>query len=86
MERLIILLFTLLYGCFSLTPLQKRQIEGCLCRVPTYFYNKVWDVMLRTPEGIKVMGSVIPQQPTMSNMTRSEITFALLVEQVTIQR
>ncbi|KAI4464851.1 phosphorylase b kinase regulatory subunit [Holotrichia oblita] len=65
----------------QLTPLQKRQIEGCLCRVPSYFYNKVWDVMLRTPEGIKVMGNVIPQQPTMSNMTRSEITFALLVEQ-----
>ncbi|KAK9752586.1 Phosphorylase b kinase C-terminal domain [Popillia japonica] len=66
----------------QLTPLQKRQIEGCLCRVPSYFYNKVWDVMLRTPEGIKVMGNVIPQQPTMSNMTRSEITFALLVEQM----
>lgn len=70
------------YNGFRLTPLQKRQIEGCLCRVPSYFYNKVWDVMLRTPEGIKVMGNVIPQQPTMSNMTRSEITFALLVEQV----
>ncbi|GJQ86545.1 hypothetical protein Trydic_g10445 [Trypoxylus dichotomus] len=66
----------------KLTPLERRKIEGCLCRVPRYFYNNVWDVMLRTPEGIKVMGNVIPQQPTISNMTRSEITFALLVEQM----
>uniref|UniRef100_A0A1Y1M5A6 Phosphorylase b kinase regulatory subunit n=1 Tax=Photinus pyralis TaxID=7054 RepID=A0A1Y1M5A6_PHOPY len=66
----------------KLTPLHKRTIEGCLCRVPSSFYNQVWDVMIRTPQGIKVMGNIIPQQPTMSNMARSEITFALLVEQM----
>lgn len=65
-----------------MTALHKRQLEGCLCRVPSSFYNQVWDVMMRTPQGIKVMGNVIPQQPTLSNMTRSEITFALIVEQV----
>ncbi|KAJ8972230.1 hypothetical protein NQ314_000272 [Rhamnusium bicolor] len=66
----------------GLTPQQKRQLEGCLCRVPSSFYNQVWDVMTRTPQGIKVAGNVIPQQPTLSNMTRSELTFSLLVEQV----
>lgn len=64
------------------TPLQRRTIEGCLCRVPSSFYHQVWDVMTRTPQGIKVMGNVIPQQPTFSNMARSEITFSLLVEQM----
>ncbi|KAJ8920978.1 hypothetical protein NQ315_015773 [Exocentrus adspersus] len=66
----------------QLTSRQKRQLEGCLCRVPSSFYNHVWDVMMRTPQGIKVSGNVIPQQPTLSNMTRSELTFSLLVEQM----
>ncbi|XP_017774293.1 PREDICTED: probable phosphorylase b kinase regulatory subunit beta isoform X2 [Nicrophorus vespilloides] len=65
-----------------LTPLERRQIEGCLCRVPKSFYNKVWDVMLRTPHGIKVSGNIMNQQSTISNMTRSEIQFALLVEEM----
>uniref|UniRef100_A0AAR5P2Q4 Phosphorylase b kinase regulatory subunit n=1 Tax=Dendroctonus ponderosae TaxID=77166 RepID=A0AAR5P2Q4_DENPD len=65
-----------------LTPLQKRQLEGCLCRVPYTFYNEVWNVMLRTPKGLIVEGNVIPQEPTMSNMTKNELTFSLLVEQM----
>jgi phosphorylase kinase alpha/beta subunit len=28
------------------------------------------------------MGTVLPQQPTLSNMARSELTFSLLVEQM----
>ncbi|XP_049821938.1 probable phosphorylase b kinase regulatory subunit beta isoform X2 [Aethina tumida] len=66
----------------QLTPRQRRQLEGCLCRVPSSFYNEVWDVMTRTPQGIKVASKIIPQQPTLSNMTRSELTFSLLVEQM----
>lgn len=38
----------------KLTPLQRRQLEGCLCRVPDQFYNLVWDVLQRTPNGISV--------------------------------
>lgn len=68
--------------CVRLTPLQRRQLEGCLCRVPTSFYNQVWDVMTRTPQGIRVLGNVIPQHPTLSNMSRTELTFSLLVEEV----
>ncbi|CAH0557440.1 unnamed protein product [Brassicogethes aeneus] len=66
----------------QLTPRQRRQLEGCLCRVPSCFYNQVWDVMTRTPQGIKVAGKIIPQQPTLSQMTRNELTFSLLVEQI----
>lgn len=65
-----------------LSPLQRRQLEGCLCRVPPQFYGQVWDVMCRTAHGITVMGHELPQQPTMSSMTRSEIRFALVVEQL----
>nr|CAI5845347.1 unnamed protein product [Callosobruchus analis] len=65
-----------------LTPRRRRQLEGCLCRVPASFYNQVWDVMTRTPHGIRVAGNVIPQQPTLSNMTKSELTFPLLVEEM----
>ncbi|XP_017891139.1 probable phosphorylase b kinase regulatory subunit beta isoform X2 [Ceratina calcarata] len=64
----------------KLTVLGRRKIEGCLCRVPAHFYNHVWEVLMRCPGGISVSGQQLPQQPTLSNMTRSEITFALLVE------
>lgn len=37
---------------------------------------------MRTPKGLRVAGNVIPQQPTLSNMTKSELTFSLLVEEV----
>ncbi|XP_015430150.1 PREDICTED: probable phosphorylase b kinase regulatory subunit beta [Dufourea novaeangliae] len=63
-----------------LTVLGRRRIEGCLCRVPAHFYNHVWEVLLRCPGGICVNEQELPQQPTLSNMTRSELTFALLVE------
>lgn len=37
--------------------LQKRKLEGCLCRVPSKFYNLVWDVLDRCPMGINVQVS-----------------------------
>ncbi|KAH0952753.1 hypothetical protein HN011_010888 [Eciton burchellii] len=64
----------------NLTVLGCRKIEGCLCRVPAHFYNQVWEVLVRCPGGIVVNGRELPQQPTVSSMTRSELTFALLVE------
>ncbi|XP_050670276.1 probable phosphorylase b kinase regulatory subunit beta isoform X16 [Leptidea sinapis] len=64
----------------GLTPLQRRQLEGCLCRVPKHFYVQVWDILLRTPKGIIVQGQAIPASPTLVNMSRSELSFALLVE------
>lgn len=64
----------------KLSVLGRRKIEGSLCRVPSQFYNQVWEVLMRCPEGISVNKCQLPQQPTLSNMTRSELTFTLLVE------
>ncbi|XP_033229287.1 probable phosphorylase b kinase regulatory subunit beta isoform X2 [Belonocnema kinseyi] len=66
----------------NLSVLGRRKIEGSLCRVPVHFYNQVWEVLCRCPAGICVNGRELPQQPTVSSMTRSEITFALLVESI----
>lgn len=37
--------------------LQRRRLEGCLCRVPNKFYYLVWDVLGRCPLGITVQVS-----------------------------
>ena len=63
-----------------ITPYKRRQIEGCLARVPEGFYQKVWNVLKKTPAGIAVQGHLLAQQPTLSNMTMSELNFSLLVE------
>ncbi|XP_050425684.1 probable phosphorylase b kinase regulatory subunit beta isoform X2 [Adelges cooleyi] len=60
--------------------LHKRKIEGCWCRVPNRFYNQVWDILMRTPRGIRVLNQSLPQQPTVNNMTHSELQFGLFVE------
>jgi len=44
------------------------------------FYQKVWNVLKKTPAGIIVQGHMLAQQPTLSNMTRTELNFSLLVE------
>lgn len=62
--------------------LQKRKLEGCWCRVPNRFYNQVWDILRRTPKGIRIKNQILPQQPTINNMTHSELQFALFVEDI----
>ncbi|KAH9489748.1 hypothetical protein Btru_036653 [Bulinus truncatus] len=64
------------------TPFQKRQLDGALNRVPKDFYDKVWQILEKTPGGIKVAGYLLPQQPTQSDMTMYELNFSLLVEQM----
>lgn len=66
----------------KLTTLKRRQLEGCLCRVPPNFYNVVWDVLDRCPQGIQVQGHHLAAVPTLSNMSRGELSFALLVEEM----
>lgn len=82
---------TLLYKVLSLrewatkeklSTLQRRRIEGCLCRVPDEFYSKVWDVTIRTRRGVAVQACSLPHLPTLAAMGRSELNFALLVEQM----
>ncbi|CAG7786316.1 unnamed protein product [Allacma fusca] len=66
----------------KLSVYQRRKIEGCLCRVPTTFYSRVWHVLKKTPDGIMVAGKMLPREPTLSNMTLSELNFSLEVERM----
>uniref|UniRef100_A0A668AKK1 Phosphorylase b kinase regulatory subunit n=1 Tax=Myripristis murdjan TaxID=586833 RepID=A0A668AKK1_9TELE len=60
--------------------LNRRQIDGSLNRTPLGFYDRVWQILERTPNGIMVAGIHLPQQPTLSDMTMYEMNFSLLVE------
>uniref|UniRef100_A0A670K389 Phosphorylase b kinase regulatory subunit n=1 Tax=Podarcis muralis TaxID=64176 RepID=A0A670K389_PODMU len=63
-------------GCW----LNRRQIDGSLNRTPSGFYDRVWQILERTPNGLIVAGNFLPQQPTLSDMTMYEMNFSLLVE------
>uniref|UniRef100_A0A6I8NLB0 Phosphorylase b kinase regulatory subunit n=1 Tax=Ornithorhynchus anatinus TaxID=9258 RepID=A0A6I8NLB0_ORNAN len=60
--------------------LNRRQIDGSLNRTPAGFYDRVWQILERTPNGIIVAEKHLPQQPTLSDMTMYEMNFSLLVE------
>ncbi|XP_057202334.1 phosphorylase b kinase regulatory subunit beta isoform X2 [Triplophysa rosa] len=60
--------------------LNRRQIDGSLNRTPLGFYDRVWQILERTRNGITVGGNHLPQQPTLSDMTMYEMNFSLLVE------
>ncbi|XP_056317943.1 phosphorylase b kinase regulatory subunit beta isoform X1 [Danio aesculapii] len=60
--------------------LNRRQIDGSLNRTPLGFYDRVWQILERTRNGIMVGGKHLPQQPTLSDMTMYEMNFSLLVE------
>ncbi|ODN04689.1 putative phosphorylase b kinase regulatory subunit beta [Orchesella cincta] len=64
----------------KLTIYQKRQIEGCLCRVPSNFYARVWHVLRKTPGGIIVAGKTLPQEPTLKHMTLSVPVYSSVFE------
>uniref|UniRef100_A0A8D0HM59 Phosphorylase b kinase regulatory subunit n=1 Tax=Sphenodon punctatus TaxID=8508 RepID=A0A8D0HM59_SPHPU len=60
--------------------LHRRQIDGSLNRTPSGFYDRVWQILERTPNGLIVAEKFLPQQPTLSDMTMYEMNFSLLVE------
>uniref|UniRef100_A0A4W5MJE1 Phosphorylase b kinase regulatory subunit n=1 Tax=Hucho hucho TaxID=62062 RepID=A0A4W5MJE1_9TELE len=60
--------------------INRRQIDGSLNRTPHGFYDRVWQILERTCNGIVVAGIHLPQQPTLSDMTMYEMNFSLLVE------
>ncbi|NXQ58027.1 KPBB kinase, partial [Anthoscopus minutus] len=60
--------------------LHRRQLDGSLNRTPAGFYDRVWQILERTPNGLIVAGRFLPQQPTLSDMTMYEMNFSLLVE------
>lgn len=65
------------------TPLQNRQLDGAVHRVPPGFYDKVWGILCRAPDGIKVSKhNILSQLPTISEMTHRERNFQLKVEEL----
>ncbi|XP_071549609.1 probable phosphorylase b kinase regulatory subunit beta isoform X2 [Panulirus ornatus] len=64
----------------KLSPQQIRVIDGCLGRTPKRFYEKVFHILAKTPEGVRLCDQVLPQQPTISEMSYGELNFALTVQ------
>ncbi|XP_033113441.1 phosphorylase b kinase regulatory subunit beta-like [Anneissia japonica] len=62
--------------------MERRKLNGALNRTPPNFYDKVLDILARTPAGITIAGSHLPQQPTLSEMTRTDLDFALRIEEM----
>lgn len=48
--------------------LNRRQIDGSLNRTPLGFYDRVWQILERTPDGIVVAGNHLPQVPNPSTL------------------
>ncbi|XP_069983940.1 probable phosphorylase b kinase regulatory subunit beta isoform X4 [Penaeus vannamei] len=64
----------------KLTPQQVRVIDGCLGRTPKKFYEKVWHILVKTPGGVHLTDHTLPQQPTLTEMSHSDLNFALAVQ------
>ncbi|KAK0399096.1 hypothetical protein QR680_002897 [Steinernema hermaphroditum] len=62
------------------SPLQTRRLNGALNRVPTNLYDRVWKILERCNKGIVIAGHLLPQQPTLSDMTQFELTFSFKIE------
>lgn len=64
--------------------MQRRQIEGALCRVPQEFYDKVWHILKRLPGGIVIQGLLLtaPRASTSRVSSHYEMDFVLMVESV----
>ncbi|KAF2353900.1 Glycoside hydrolase family 15/Phosphorylase b kinase regulatory chain family, partial [Trinorchestia longiramus] len=66
----------------GLAPRQIRFINGCLGRTPANFYDKVWLVLQKTPGGLTLLERSLPQQPTISELSPTEMSFAKAVQEL----
>ncbi|RKP13433.1 glycosyl hydrolases family 15-domain-containing protein, partial [Piptocephalis cylindrospora] len=57
----------------------QRRKDGALNRVPSHFYPRVWGVLARSM-GIRVRHALLPRDPTTSEKTAEEFSFAFVVE------
>ncbi len=53
--------FTCSCSCPRRSVIWDRQLDGALNRVPPGFYDEVWSILARTPQGLKVAGYLLPQ-------------------------
>jgi len=60
----------------KLSVYQARQINGCLVKTPTNFYEDCWFVLQRCKGGVKIDGRLLPQEPTLSNYEGNLEAFA----------
>ncbi|KAK7912767.1 hypothetical protein WMY93_012978 [Mugilogobius chulae] len=60
--------------------LRRRRLDGAINRVPTGFYQKIWNILQKC-HGLSIDGYVLPSSTT-REMTAGEIKFAVQVESV----
>ncbi|KAH8852791.1 putative phosphorylase b kinase regulatory subunit beta [Schistosoma japonicum] len=58
----------------------QRQLDGCLGVVPPTFYQGVYSILERSPHGILIYGKLLPQKPTLTDMTPYDLNFIDEVE------
>jgi len=64
----------------QLSVYEARQINGCLVKTPTLFYEDVWFVLKRCKGGFKIGKKTLSQEPALSNFEGTEEAFAHEVE------
>lgn len=58
--------------------LNRRQIDGSLNRTPLGFYDRVWQILERTPNGIVVAGTHLPQVDSLNLNLSLQSSFSVL--------
>uniref|UniRef100_A0A0X3PN91 Phosphorylase b kinase regulatory subunit n=1 Tax=Schistocephalus solidus TaxID=70667 RepID=A0A0X3PN91_SCHSO len=58
----------------------QRQLDGCLGRVPAAFYESVYHILEKAPRGILIMSNMLPQNPTLLDMTPHDLNLVFQVE------
>uniref|UniRef100_A0A1I8IX09 Phosphorylase b kinase regulatory subunit n=1 Tax=Macrostomum lignano TaxID=282301 RepID=A0A1I8IX09_9PLAT len=61
-------------------PYWQRRIDGCLCRVPSGFYEGVYGVLEACSGGIRIGHTLIEQHPCLNDMSRNDANFVFAVQ------
>lgn len=64
--------------------LYQRQLDGCLGRVPSTFYESVYHILERAPCGVLIMSNLLPQVRELLRLPVE--VFFLLMSQPSKQR
>lgn len=65
----------------GLDAIQKKQIDGALCRVPQDFYDKIWYIVTRLKGGILIQGQLVTSSSKIAaTSTQYEMNFVMMVE------
>uniref|UniRef100_A0A5K3EN75 Phosphorylase b kinase regulatory subunit n=2 Tax=Mesocestoides corti TaxID=53468 RepID=A0A5K3EN75_MESCO len=62
--------------------LYQRQLDGCLGRVPNTFYESIYHILERAPCGVMIMSNLLPQNPTLTDMTPHDLNLVVEVERL----